>query len=141
PGRRGAAVRERVQGRVRLCRRHPDHGLAPDRPHRREDERAGMKEIARAPAAPAPGHRLGALLPDAALAAGLIVYLLLLVRVESRAGIAVLLAGAVAVLLAGARLGLLARLAARFRERESVYGPIMVLGVLVLAGLLHADHF
>src|SRR5690606_37631362 len=40
-----------------------------------------------------------------------------------------------------ARLGLLARLAARFRERESVYGPIMVLGVLVLAGLLHADHF
>ena len=100
-----------------------------------------MKEVARAPAAPGAGSTLGSLLPDVAVGAGLVVYLLLLVRVESQAGIAALLAVAVAGVLAGARLGLLGRLAVRFRERESVYGVILVLGVLVLTGLLRADHF
>ena len=36
------AVRERLQGRVRVCRGDRDHGLAADRPDRRGRERAGL---------------------------------------------------------------------------------------------------
>lgn len=100
-----------------------------------------MKDAVPAPTVAALRPRLGSLLPDFAVALGLVIYLLLLVRVESQAGIAALLGAGVAGAVAGARLGALARLAARFRERESLYGAIMVLGVLALTALLHADHF
>ena len=41
-GRGRSAVRERVQGRVRVCRGDRDHGLAADRLDRRGRERAGL---------------------------------------------------------------------------------------------------
>jgi ABC-type branched-subunit amino acid transport system permease subunit len=82
----------------------------------------------------------GALLGLLALAA-LIVAALLLLWVESQAEVLALLAAlAAAVLLAG-RAGWLARVEASFAEHESALNGAAVLGVLIIAGVFHRDHF
>ena len=84
---------------------------------------------------------LASLLPGLLGAAVVTVYLILMLSVESQAGImALLMAGAVAVL-AAARTGVLARVGRGFAAREGAMNLIIVVSVLVLTGVFHEDHF
>ena len=88
-----------------------------------------------APSAKAP------LLPAIAAAVAAVVFVILLLKVESQAGIAALLAGGAIALLAAARLGVTARIGQVFAERDQVLNLMMVLGVLAVTGFFYEDHF
>lgn len=88
-----------------------------------------------------PGAARASLLPTAASAAAAAVYMILLLGVESQAGIAALLAvGAISVL-AAARFGGTARIGRAFAERENAVNLLVVLAVLAVAGFFYEDHF
>lgn len=81
------------------------------------------------------------LLPGIASAAGAAIYLLMLLKVESQEGIAVLLVAGVAIMLVAARFDVMTRIARRVGEHEKAFNAIVVVAVLALAGMLYDDHF
>lgn len=69
------------------------------------------------------------------------VYVILMLLVESQAGIAILLvAGVIAVLVAD-RLGVMARLGRVFAERDRQLNVMMIFGVLLVTAFFYEDHF
>ncbi|MDH3672641.1 MAG: branched-chain amino acid ABC transporter permease, partial [Gammaproteobacteria bacterium] len=84
---------------------------------------------------------LASLLPGVVGAVVVTVYLLLVLSVESQAGITVLLVtGAIAVMVF-ARFGDTARFGRSFAEQENAFNLLIVLAVLVMVGFFYEDHF
>ncbi len=69
------------------------------------------------------------------------VYVILLLSVESQAGIAALLVGGVVVVLAGVRFSLAARLQGIFGERNRLLNLLAIVAVLIVTGFFYEDHF
>ncbi len=85
------------------------------------------------------GH--ASLLMGVAAALLVSVYVILLLSVESQAGIAALLAGGVVVVLAGVRFSLAARLQVVFGERDLLLNLLAIVAVLIVTGFFYEDHF
>ncbi len=84
---------------------------------------------------------LASLLPGLVSAAGVAVYVILLLSVESQAGVVALLAAGVLAVLAAARFGATARVARAFAEQENYLNLMVVLAVLAVTGFFYEDHF
>ena len=84
---------------------------------------------------------LASLLPGLVSAAGVTVYVILLMRVESQAGVVALLAAGVLAVLAAARFGAVARVARAFAEQENYLNLMVILAVLAVTGFFYEDHF
>ncbi len=84
---------------------------------------------------------LASLLPGLVSAAGVTVYVILLMSVESQAGVVALLAAGVLAVLAAARFGTVARVARAFAEQENYLNLMVVLAVLAVTGFFYEDHF
>ncbi len=84
---------------------------------------------------------LASLLPGLVSAAGVAVYVILLMSVESQAGVVALLAAGVLAVLAAARFGATARVARAFAEQENYLNLMVVLAVLAVTGFFYEDHF
>ncbi len=84
---------------------------------------------------------LASLLPGLVSAAGVTVYVILLMSVESQAGVVALLAAGVLAVLAAARFGAAARVARAFAEQENYLNLMVVLAVLAVTGFFYEDHF
>ncbi len=84
---------------------------------------------------------LASLLPGLVSAAGVTVYVILLMSVESQAGVVALLAAGVLAVLAAARFGAVARVARAFAEQENYLNLMVVLAVLAVTGFFYEDHF
>ncbi len=69
------------------------------------------------------------------------VYVILLLKVESQAGIAALLVGGVVAVLASVRFGLAARLQDVFGERDRLLNLLAIVAVLIVTGFFYEDHF
>ncbi|MFQ5994999.1 MAG: branched-chain amino acid ABC transporter permease [Acidiferrobacterales bacterium] len=85
--------------------------------------------------------RLTPLLPGVLSAALVTIYLILLLKVESQVGIAVLLVVGMAAVVIAARFGVTARIGRSFVDRENAFNVLTVLAVLVLSGFFYEDHF
>jgi len=85
------------------------------------------------------GH--ASLLMGVAAALLVSVYVILLLSVESQAGIAALLVGGVVVVLAGVRFSLAARLQGVFGERNRLLNLLAIVAVLIVTGFFYEDHF
>jgi len=84
---------------------------------------------------------LVSLLPGILGAAVLTVYLILMLKVESQAGILVLLVVGAAAVAAAAWTGALGRIGRGFAAREGALNLVIVVSILVVAGFFHEDHF
>ena len=84
---------------------------------------------------------LASLLPGLVSAAGVTVYVILLMSVESQAGVVALLAAGVLAVLAAARFGAVARVARAFAEQENYLNLMVILAVLAVTGFFYEDHF
>ena len=84
---------------------------------------------------------LASLLPGLVSAAGVTVYVILLLSVESQAGVVALLAAGVLAVLAAARFGATARVARAFAEQENYLNLMVVIAVLAVTGFFYEDHF
>jgi ABC-type branched-subunit amino acid transport system permease subunit len=85
--------------------------------------------------------RLASLLPGIASAAVLTVYLILLLKVESQLGIAMLLLVGVTAIFAATRFGFISHVERSFAGRENTLNLLIVIGVLALSGFFYEDHF
>ena len=81
------------------------------------------------------------LLPGIVAAAGVTVYVILLLVVESQVGIAALLVAGVIAVLVAARFGAAARVGAVFAERDDILNLLVILAVLTVTGFFYEDHF
>ncbi|MCP4330234.1 MAG: branched-chain amino acid ABC transporter permease [Alphaproteobacteria bacterium] len=81
------------------------------------------------------------LFPAIAAAVAAVVFVILLLKVESQAGIAALLAAGAVALMAAAHFGMTARIGHVFAERDHVLNLMMVIGVVAVTGFFHEDHF
>lgn len=84
---------------------------------------------------------LAPLIPAIAAAAAVTVYAILLLKVESQAGIAALLVAGVVAVLVTARYGVTARVGRVFAERDDVLNLMAVIGALAVTGFFYEDHF
>lgn len=85
--------------------------------------------------------RLIPLLPGVLGAALATLYLILLLKVESQAGIAILLVAGMAAVVIAARFGVTARIGRGFVRRENAFSVLSMLAVLVISGFFFEDHF
>src|SRR6185503_11493426 len=133
---RAAALRQRLQGRVRLHGGHRHHGLAADRLDPRKNQRAGVIAMAA-------GRNDGraALWPGIAALAVATAYLIALLAVERPAVVIALLAAGIAVVVAVAWLGLFGRVSRAFAEHENRLALGAVAAAIALAAVFHEDHF
>lgn len=84
---------------------------------------------------------LASLLPGVVGAVVVTVYLLLVLSVESQAGITVLLVAGAITIMVFARFGDTARFGRSFAEKENALNLLIVLAVLVMTGFFYEDHF
>lgn len=84
---------------------------------------------------------LASLLPGVAGAVVVTVYLLLVLSVESQAGITVLLVVGAITIMAFVRFGSTARFGRSFAAQENTLNLLIILAVLVITGFFYEDHF
>jgi ABC-type branched-subunit amino acid transport system permease subunit len=84
---------------------------------------------------------LASLLPGVVGAAVVTVYLLLVLSVESQAGITVLLVAGAITIMAFVRFGGTARFGRSFAAQENTLNLLIILAVLVITGFFYEDHF
>ncbi|MCZ6575502.1 MAG: branched-chain amino acid ABC transporter permease [Acidiferrobacterales bacterium] len=84
---------------------------------------------------------LASLLPAVVGAVVVTVYLLLVLSVESQAGITVLLVAGAITIMALVRFGGTARFGRSFAEQENTLNLLIILAVLVITGFFYEDHF
>jgi ABC-type branched-subunit amino acid transport system permease subunit len=84
---------------------------------------------------------LASLLPGVVGAAVVTVYLLLVLSVESQAGITVLLVAGAITIMAFVRFGSTARFERSFAAQENTLNLLIILAVLVITGVFYEDHF
>ena len=84
---------------------------------------------------------LASLLPAVVGAVVVTVYLLLVLSVESQAGITVLLVAGAITIMAFVRFGSTARFGRSFAAQENTLNLLIILAVLVITGFFYEDHF
>ena len=84
---------------------------------------------------------LASLLPGVVGAVVVTVYLLLVLSVESQAGITVLLVAGAITIMVFARFGDTARFGRSFSAQENTLNLLIILAVLVITGFFYEDHF
>lgn len=84
---------------------------------------------------------LASRLPGAVSAVAVTVYLLLVLSVESQAGITVLLVAGAITIMAFVRFGDTARFGRSFAAQENTLNLLIILAVLVITGFFYEDHF
>ena len=84
---------------------------------------------------------LASLLPAVVGAVVVTVYLLLVLSVESQAGITVLLVAGAITIMALVRFGSTARFGRSFAAQENTLNLLIILAVLVITGFFYEDHF
>ena len=84
---------------------------------------------------------LASLLPGVVGAVVVTVYLLLVLSVESQAGITVLLVAGAITIMAFVRFGSTARFGRSFAAQENTLNLLIILAVLVITGFFYEDHF